>query len=341
MTLFTRPRRFGKTLNMSMLFHFFDISQDTTEIFEGNVDKESNDYYDFYLKYQLLRERKANSSLLMDALFTITKSVFSYYKIKPLLLIDEYGQPLISSHQHNYRETFSVFYSNFLGNALKGNPNLGRAVLTGIQRVANESIFSKLNNLDVFTVLDYRFSEFFGLTKQETTAALSAYHLTLTDEINDFYDGYTFGNQEVYNSWSIINYIDKRIVKSYWLNTSTNALIREAILKAPGSFNKSFEQLILNGEITKYVNLEASFIELKEDATLWGLLVNAGYLTFTRKYGEKVLTLKIPNNEVKGEFRKIVSSYAHLGSSSLDNKNSCKPKNEICINRRNKPKNLL
>jgi hypothetical protein len=373
-TLITRPRRFGKTLNMTMFREFFDISGDSKRLFKGlnimdtdyaksintvpvifltfkncsgdtleelcgsfmealqdeymrfeeifcdstDVDRESNSYYLFYQTYEMLRERKLDTLLLKGSLSALTKAVNIFYGVKPLILIDEYDHPLIKAHEKGFRKEFSELYGGFLGKALKGNDYLGQALITGIQRVVKESIFSGLNNLVTYTVLSEKYSSYFGLTIDETQLILKDFNKELSEELRLYYDGYVFGGRSMYNPWSILYYLDEGELKPYWINTSTNALIKESIQSADSDFMKAFERLIADGEVKVSVNLEASFIELATTRTLWGLLVNSGYLTVTKEYASNRKTLRIPNMEVKEGFRSIVASYTRLSNDKLN-----------------------
>ena len=382
-SLITRPRRFGKTLNMTMLRDFFDVEQKSHEIFrdlaimdteyakmintipvihlsfkgcsgesvddlkdamacellreyerfartfKGIVDVEAFEYESFYEIYENLKNAlKArpidnrdvslvDTGLFKRSLSELTKAVSAFYA-KPIVLIDEYDNPVIEAHQGGFREEFTSCYASFLTNALKGNPHLGQALLMGIQRVAKESIFSKLNNIAVYNVLSKEYATYFGLTEAETSNLLEYYDLELNGEVKSYYDGYNFAEIDVYNPWSIINYATRKILQSYWLNTSTNALIHEVVEIASHDFYEEFEQLIQDGEVSVQVNLEASFAELPETQTLWGLFVNAGYLTVTRiDYEFGMLTLRIPNKEITGEFKKLVARYTNLSNGRL------------------------
>ena len=377
-TLITRPRRFGKTLNLTMLRDFFDIEQKSAElfaglvimeteydselntkpviyltfkssagatiddlkdglayqmmkeyirfgkIFAGIVDEATIDYFAFYQTYEALKkvltprpmdkkdESQVDTGLFKKSLTTLLQTVTHHYNKPTLLLIDEYDQPLLNAHERGFREEFSKeIYADFLGDALKGNEALGQSMLTGIQRVAKESIFSKLNNPVVYTVEDEIYASYFGLTEVETKKALEDNGLVLTDDVKRYYDGYTFGSIDVYNPWSILNYITKKRLNSYWVNTSTNLLIRELILKQKQRFHEDFETLITEGQATVTANMEASFIELDSAATLWGLLVNAGYLTINNRKSAKRYVVRIPNHEVKEEFSAIVELYTY------------------------------
>jgi len=259
-----------------------------------------------------------NLIYLQNSLAYLVEALYTFYGVRPIVLIDEYDNPIIEAHQGGYREKFSSFYSTFLTVALKDNSHLGQAMLTGIQRVAKESIFSKLNNIVVYTVLDEHYCQYFGLTSEETETLLGYYDIAMDDEVKSYYNGYVFSGRQIYNPWSILNYANKRELESYWVNASTNALIKETILDADYGFHRSFKKLIAEGEVTVRVNLSASFAELPKTETLWGLLVNAGYLTVTHKdYKLKRFTIRIPNEEIKSEFESIVSAYTNLSSDML------------------------
>ena len=370
--LITRPRRFGKTLNMTMLREFFDISKDSQALFDGLkimetehanhinsmpviyltfkncsgnsfeeleaslaeamkeeylryaklfgdlVDRKDDVYYAFFQIYEMLRENQVIDILLKNSLQILTKAASTFYQKNPLVLIDEYDHPLIKAHEKGFRKEFSELYGSFLGRALKGNEYLGHALVTGIQRVAKESIFSELNNFVVFTVLSESYSPFFGLTEVETRQILSYYGEELHEEVRSYYDGYVFAGINMYNPWSILYYLLERRLKPYWISTSTNALIKEAIQQADKDFSPTFETLIMDGEVEAVVNLEASFIELATTKTLWGLLINSGYLTVTTAHASNRMSLRIPNMEVKDEFRGIVSTYTRLNNDKLD-----------------------
>jgi len=380
-TLVTRPRRFGKTLNMTMLREFFDATGDSQGIFEGlsimdteyveqmntrpvvfltlkgcagktvealeeavaevlhgeykkygrylaSVDKEDTRYERFFRVLEILAHDdesiskkehiQNNLDYIQNSLAYLLEALYTFYGTRPILLIDEYDNPIIEAHNGGFRESFTTFYSSFLTKALKDNPHLGQAFLTGIQRVAKESIFSKLNNAVVYTVLDEKYSPYFGLTTAETRILLEHYGHELNEEVTNFYDGYLFGEIEMYNPWSILNYADNGIMKNYWVNVSTNQLIHQSIKSTSYDFYQAFEKLIINEKVTTRVNLEAAFVELEETETLWGLFVNAGYLTVTDvNYRLGRMTLKIPNEEIHSEFVKLVSTYTKVSINGL------------------------
>ena len=380
-TLITRPRRFGKTLNMTTLRDFFDLLQDSKEIFSGldimdteyanlinsrptvfltfkncsgvdiealkvslahvvkeayykyaeifadKVNQQDFKYHEFYqilLAFQEMdtfekdAEKKINSDTLKRSLLVLIQVLSKFYQLPVLLLIDEYDQPLLEAHNFGFRKAFSEeIYGSFLGDALKGNESLGQSLLTGIQRVAKESIFSKLNNISVYTVVDHFYASYFGLTEAETKLALEDNNLVFIDEVKNYYDGYNIGGVEVYNPWSILKYITKKKLDPFWINTSTNLLIRQLILKAQPDFQEDFEELIMNGMVEVSANLEASFIELDTSATLWGLLINAGYITVVENISTRYYIVRIPNHEVKEEFCAIVGLYTNTRGDHL------------------------
>jgi len=388
-SLITRPRRFGKTLNMTMLREFFDICQDSSSLFNGlnimgteyasqinsrpvifltlkncsgktiEIMKNSlahtikNEYFkyeeilreqidfgmpvyrEFYsifealmkisdvteVKDGIMQVFQMSDEMLKRSLVVLIQTLAKFYDKKVLLLVDEYDQPLIKAHEMSYREKFSKeVYGPFLGNALKGNDYLEQALLTGIQRVAKESIFSEVNNFTVYSVVRKKYASYFGLTTQETKDLLAYYDLELDENVTSYYDGYSFSGLDIYNPWSILSYADEKELQSYWVNTSTNGLIRESIINADEEFHNSFEKLIADGDVRLRLNLDASFFELAKTETLWGLLVNAGYLTVTHvDYDLMRFTVRIPNVEIKREFELIVSDYTKLSSNMLQN----------------------
>ena len=369
--LITRPRRFGKTLCMTMLREFFDITKDSRDIFKGlaimdteyaghinscpvlyftfkdcsasnadsvkfklsdiirreyakyvlafgdTADRQHPDHLRFYQVYEMLCNGMISEDYLSFSIGYLITAVYAFYEVRPIVLIDEYDQPIISSYEHKFHDDLADFFSGFYGETLKSNHNLGQALLTGIQRVAKESIFSKLNNVMVYTVLDKKYASRFGLTETETQSLLHYYGLNLNDQVKSQYDGYLFGGIEIYNPWSILYYADKKELDNFWLNTSTNSMIREALSKADPHFHKQFEQLLIDGSVKVGVMLETSFMELANRYTLWGLFINSGYLTVADKHSQRMMTIRIPNDEVKSEFQALVAAYTKLPNESL------------------------
>lgn len=339
-TLLSRPRRFGKTLNMSMLNYFFNIENKefNKELFEGlaisNTDKikYQGEYPVIYIslkdikvdnwnlclnklhllleteysKYGLVLERKRESQ--ENALLDLSRFLYEKYGKKVVILIDEYDTPLVTAHSQSYYNDAIFFFRNFLSAALKGNPYLEFAVLTGILRVAKESIFSGLNNLTVSTILGNKY-EYFGLTEKEVEEALEYYELDFKlEEVKKWYNGYRFGDKLVYNPWSIINCINDKELNPYWVNTSDNALIKNLLTK---NDKKVFEELelIFKGEtIWETISENIIFDDLNNINTIWSLMLFSGYLTYedikvSSITGFKSYSLKIPNQEIKSFFR--------------------------------------
>lgn len=359
--LVARPRRFGKTLCMTMLREFFDSSVDSRNIFEGTAIMDTNyacqinsrpviyltfkdckgesaydllellkqelyreylryekllsgtwdinsfEYHDFYGMIENLRNPEASSVSYVYALKDLTRIANTFYHVAPVLLIDEYDQPIMSSYEYGYHNKVNVFFSNFYGSAMKGNPNLAQALMTGVQRVAKESIFSQFNNPQVYTVIDKEYAPYFGLNEVETQTLLEAYGLVLSDEVRQMYDGYQIGGIDMYNPWSIICYAKKGRLENYWLKTSANFLVKSALKSADRNFWKTFDQLAAGQEEMVFATLDTSFAERNSLYSLWGLLVNAGYLTVTKWVDAESCVVKIPNGEVLSEFQTLIT----------------------------------
>lgn len=369
-TLITRPRRFGKTINMSMMSSFFDITKDSKEIFkdtkivETEYISEMNQYPTIFIsfanakndKWNVVKEIKLqlrkeydryahvfeqkmtvfeqneyeslvqglmtkNDGLLdniIDALSFLMEQLEKYYHKKVMVFIDEYDTPFIEAHVGGYYEELRGGLSSLLHNALKTSTSLYYAMMTGIQRVGKENIFSDLNNLVVCTVKDPEYSQYFGFTEEETKQTLEYYDLSLNDEVKSMYDGYHFGEHDIYNPWSILNYASRKVLEPYWVNTSSNTMIKKAISSSDEAFERGYEELIRNGELETTVKMDTSFFEVNNTENLWGLLVNAGYLTLhkTISIQDSLYIIKIPNQEVQLEFRKLTAY--HLKATETD-----------------------
>lgn len=369
-TLITRPRRFGKTLNMSMIRDFFDTTQDSRDIFKGlaimytEYGKEINskpviylsfrdcdginpqrmfdnfrrelyrefrrfekilgnrieygyDKEDFYSMLKLLQNNGTAYYHYTGALSRLTEIVYGCFKIKPLLLIDEYDQPMMSSYEYGYKEEVSSFFSSFYGSAMKSNESLDRALLTGVQKIAQESIFSKFNNVDVYTVLDNQYSAYFGLGADETKALLSDYGIEFTDRIQKKYDGYVFSNHHMYNPWSLLNYVNRGTLNNYWNKTGSNSLIKKLLGEASTDFWSDFNKLIISDGVLVDITLEMAYADLNNSVNLWGLLLNAGYITATDKISDNMAIVKIPNDEVMDEFKTVISGISGMRGTDL------------------------
>ena len=369
-TLYTRPRRFGKTLNMSMMAEFFDITKDSKEIFnDTNIIKSlyasnMNQYPTIFVSFanakgdqinvvQQIKEQLRNEynryehifnnlskfeeddykqvidglmsksdgklNNIIDALSFLMKILEKYYQRKVMLFIDEYDTPFIEAHVNGFYVKIKNGLASLLHNSLKTSNSLQYALLTGIQRVAKENIFSDLNNLVVCTVKDHTYDKYFGFNEQEAKELLEYYDLKLNDDVKQMYDGYHIGNQEIYNPWSIINYADTHELQPYWVNTSSNKMIKKAMIKKDQAFNQGYEKLVAKGYLQTLVHLETSFFESRTTSSLWGLFVNAGYLTIAKTISlrDRIYIIKIPNQEVQEEFMNLTAYYLDVSDTLL------------------------
>lgn len=370
-TLITRPRRFGKTINMSMLSDFFDVTKNSASIFEASAIMKTeyasciNTYPTIFLSFADAKESKRrivksikeqllnvydeyacvleklsmfekpkfdlilrglsdledeNLEPVDHAISFLMKKCHQYYRKRVMLFIDEYDTPFIEAHTQGFYKEVSGALSALLHTALKTSDDLQFAMLTGIQRVAKENIFSDLNNLLVCTVKDKEYAEYFGFTKHEVKDLLAYYDLKYTDEVRSLYDGYNMGGVDIFNPWSIINYADRKVLMPYWVNTSSNKMIKVAMKDCDASFKEGYEELIRIGTVRTLVNFETSFYELKETSSLWGLFVNAGYLTVQDTLDSLLgrYELRIPNKEIMSEFSAITAHYLHVDENSID-----------------------
>ena len=369
-TLITRPRRFGKTINMSMMAEFFDITKDSKELFKDTkimdteyadqinqyptifisfaeakrnkievvqrIKEQLQNVYDQYLhifgnltdfeksNYQKIRKGLINSddgnlSNVATALSFLMKILEKYYNKKVMVFIDEYDTPFIEANIGGFYDEIRDGLSSILHNALKTSTSLQYAMMTGIQRVAKENIFSDLNNLVVCTVKDPEYAQYFGFTEKETKEALEYYDLSLNNEVKSMYNGYRFGKYEIYNPWSVLNYASRKVLEPYWINTSSNEMIRKAMESRDDAFNRGYEELIQTGKLETLVRMETSFFEINSTSSLWGLLVNAGYLTVLEVISARRsrYVLGIPNQEVEKEFQNLTACYLKVAGTDL------------------------
>ena len=256
-TLITRPRRFGKTINMSMMAEFFDITKYSKEIFKGTKIMETpyvaeiNQYPTIFISFANAKRDKEtvvptirtqiqnqwdkydfvfeNLKGIDDAISFLMEIMEDYYGKEVMVFIDEYDTPFVEAHTGGFYDEVRGGLAGLLHNSLKTSTSLKYAMLTGIQRVAKENIFSDLNNLDVYTVIDNDYSEYFGFSIEETKELLEYYDLELNDEVKEVYDGYKMGDKEIYNPWSILNYARRKVLVPYWVNTSANTMLKQAI----------------------------------------------------------------------------------------------------------------
>ena len=358
--LFTRPRRFGKSLNMSMLKYFFEIGNDQA-IFEGleiSKDKELCDQYQgkfpvisvslkgakagnyedakAMMKYIMaaesrrLYDRMSEDKLsekqkeqmkplisdnmkdteLMTALWILSSILKEYYGKKVIILIDEYDVPLDKAFENNYYNEMIILLRNMLEQSLKTNDNLYMAVLTGCLRIARESIFTGLNNFNIFSITDQYFDEYFGFTDKEVKEILQYYKVPEAfEQTKKWYDGYRFGNTDIYCPWDVINHCRALKVEPdatpqpYWINTSGNYIVKRFIEKANQQTRREIEQLIEGKAIQKEIRLELTYNEL--DSTienLWSVLFATGYLTQQGKPQGRTYSLIIPNESIRQIF---------------------------------------
>ena len=355
--LFTRPRRFGKTLNLSMLKYFFDVEnrEENKKLFEGlNISKSEyfekqgefpvisisfknynkNDWEsgfksikstisDIYAKFEDLmehlnkRDLKKFEDIWLEkdegdwerSLLNLTKYVYEYYGKKVIVLIDEYDQPIINSYIKGYYSETIDFFKSFYGSVLKDNEYLEMSVITGILRVAKENIFSGLNNLEVHTILDSEFTEYFGIMENEVEDALKDFGLEYElEDVQKWYNGYLFGDTKVYNPWSIINFLKKGKLRPYWVNTSGNGLIQLYLEKLKNEIFDEFSRLLNKENIFETINDSMTFgnLEANFEKNIWNLFFHSGYLTLAKKNEEEEeVYLKIPNEEILKMFSKM------------------------------------
>ena len=350
--LFTRPRRFGKTLNLSMLKYFFDVrnAEENRKLFDNlyiskseymenqgqnpvilislrNAEAEnwedscfniknliSNLYDNFEYISSNLKKRdlvefeniwlKKNNADWENSLKNLSRYLYEYYEKKVIILIDEYDTPMTSAWNEGYYEKSRRFFKSFYSNTLKDNEYLQFAVVTGILRVAKEGIFSGLNNLKTYTVLNNKYAESFGLIETEVKNALEYYGLEQNiEKVRKWYNGYKFGNIQIYNPWSIINYLDEKEINVYWINTSDNRLIHSAIENADKDLFDELKDLFNNGTTEQMVMASSNMDRLKDPQEVWQLLLFGGYLTVEEKIAMNEYALKLPNYEVKTFFK--------------------------------------
>ena len=353
--LFCRPRRFGKTLNMSTLRYFFDIKnrEENRKLFNslyiesspmikeqgkypviflsmkgitGNTWKDSFSeikvkikelFKDFtYLvesldKYEkvdfekyILEINNLGEADLKKSLYLLTKLLYKYYNQKVVVLIDEYDSPIINSYEKGYYTEMKDFFKAFYGDALKTNEYLQMGVLTGIIRVAQAGIFSDLNNFTNYTILNNEYSQSFGLVESEVKAMLDYYNIGYEmPEVKAWYDGYSFGEDEIYNPWSVLKYVQFKKVKSYWVNTSGNTLILNMLLASNSTVFDNLNDLINGKDIMVYINESIRMGDNLSPNNIWEIMLFSGYLTIKETLNETMFTLRIPNKEIQNLFK--------------------------------------
>ncbi len=258
---------------------------------------------------------EAQQERVKDALQDLCKYLYKHYTIKPWLLIDEYDTPIQASFVHGYYEEMIGFMRNMFGAALKTNPYLYKAVITGILRVSKESLFSGLNNIRVYSTLQTRYCQYFGFTEQEVNYILQECDLKdKADEIKHWYNGYQFGNTVVYNPWSIVNCVhEDGALQPYWVNTSGNDLIRDLVIKSNLEFKQQFENLLQGIPIKTIIDEHVTFGDLHDNqVAVWSLLLAAGYIKGTsieRSIHGLLCTIEIPNLEVKSLYNRMIEQW--------------------------------
>jgi len=359
-TLFTRPRRFGKTLNMSMLKYFFDIEnkEENRKLFE-NLKISDSKYMseqgkypvifislkdlkadtwektferlkelisDLYAEFESMREKmNKRDKMKFDRIFfekentdyasslkLLSNYLYKYYGKKVIVLIDEYDSPIINAFDKGYYNEAIEFFQVFYSSALKTNDSLKYGILTGITRIIKEGIFSGLNNLYVNTVLSKNYAEYFGLLESEVIEMLDYFNMKYKiEEVRSWYNGYLFGNEQIYNPWSIVNYLREKEIKSYWANVSGNTLLENMLDNAGESVYADLKKFTDGESIEKYIS-DGTTIKslLSSNDEIWQLFLYSGYLTKAEEQMEidvmseytNIYNLKIPNREIRSYF---------------------------------------
>ena len=376
-TLITRPRRFGKTLNMSMVEEFFSIKYaGRGELFEGlSIWKEEKycrlqgvwpvislsfanvkettyfnarkkicriirnlyNQYDFLMESGTLNEDEKDfcqsvsadmeDYIATDSLNVLSNCLMKYYGKKVIILLDEYDTPMQEAYVNGYWDELAAFIRSFLNATFKTNPYLERAIMTGITRISKESIFSDLNNLKVVTTTSDKYSDCFGFTQEEVFAALEEFGLSdYKEQVKEWYDGFTFGNRkDIYNPWSIINFLDERKAGTYWANTSSNSLVNKLIREGSRNIKESFERLLQGEAICAEIDEQIVYDLLENDEqAAWSLLLASGYLKVKKyeagisEFGEwrERYELQLTNFEVKAMFQGMIRKW--FGSVKTD-----------------------
>lgn len=367
-SLFTRPRRFGKTLNMDMLKVFFEISDKNTskyfadkniwqcgeeyrshqgkypvifltfkdvkfDTWDATIDKIRGILQEEYGRHQeLLNSDKlsqyekeyftkiisatANEVELTSSLERLSKMLASHYDKAPVIIIDEYDTPIQEGYSKDFYDEIIGFMRNFFSGAFKDNKNLSYGFLTGILRIAQESIFSGLNNLTVNSVMDEEYDSFFGFTESEVKAMLSYYGVSdKEEELKDWYDGYLFGSEEIYNPWSVINYISKGCLpQAYWVNTGKNEILDDVLRVATDDITERLYDLLQGERVVARIDQNVVYRSLAEDpANIYSLLLVAGYLKTPKKElqadGSYLCEVSIPNREIAAVYKSEILSY--------------------------------
>jgi len=274
-------------------------------------------------KFRSVWLEKCDEITLQQSIKDLSSYLYNYYKKEVIILIDEYDVPIQDGYLKGYYNEVVNLIRNIFSSALKDNNNIKFAVMTGVLRVSRESLFSDLNNVKVYGIIDSDYNEYFGFTKEETKILLEYYGLKLNKEVKNMYDGYNFNGVSIYNPWSIINYASDKILIPYWINTSGNDLIKDTIRKSNDNIRVSIEKLITGEELTLRYNDKITFLDLKKNSslnTILNFLLISGYLTITDSFDIRETNNKvvIPNNEIKNMFVSMLDSFL-LDDNNLNN----------------------
>ena len=367
--LFTRPRRFGKTLNMSMLKYFFDIKEaeenrklfkdlyiEKTESFKEqgqypviflslkdlkadnwesmanylkvlisnlclenkyllkNLDSFDKDLFESYIN------KNAKTESLKDTLKFLTRILYEKYNKKVVVLIDEYDAPLVSAYHNKYYEKAKDFFKTFYSSVLKDNVYLQMGVMTGIIRVIKAGIFSDLNNLNTYTILSDFYPNCYGLTEEEVKKSLIDYNLEYEmGDVKDWYDGYRFGKSEVYNPWSILNFLHAKELRAYWVDTSGNDLINDVLKIVRKDIIRDLKKLFDGEGLKQNLSGTSDLSRLLSEEEIWELMLFSGYLTVEEKIDEDYYILRLPNKEVRRLFKRtFIERYFGRGNKLID-----------------------
>ncbi|PGH25587.1 AAA family ATPase [Fusobacterium animalis] len=367
--LFTRPRRFGKTLNMSMLKYFFDIkeAEENRKLFKDlYIEKTENfreqgqypvvflslkdlkaDNWESMVNYlkvlisNLCLENKyllknldsfdkalfenyinknAKIESLKDTLKFLTRILYEKYNKKVVVLIDEYDAPLVSAYHNKYYEKAKDFFKTFYSSVLKDNAYLQMGVMTGIIRVIKAGIFSDLNNLSTYTILSDFYPNCYGLTEEEVKKSLIDYNLEYEmGDVKDWYDGYRFGKSEVYNPWSILNFLHAKELRAYWVDTSGNDLINDVLKIVRKDIIRDLKKLFAGEGLRQNLSGTSDLSRLLSEEEIWELMLFSGYLTVEEKIDEDYYILRLPNKEVRRLFKRtFIERYFGRGNKLID-----------------------
>ncbi|WP_338942722.1 ATP-binding protein [Fusobacterium nucleatum] len=367
--LFARPRRFGKTLNMSMLKYFFDIkeAEENRKLFKDlyiektENFKEQGQYPVIFLSLKDLKARtweemeRGIKNLLQEvfsehkylikeldefdlsilkkiinkeveleglksSLKFLTKILYEKYNKKVVVLIDEYDAPLVSAYHNKYYEKAKNFFKTFYSSVLKDNPYLQMGVMTGIIRVIKAGIFSDLNNLNTYTILSDFYPNCYGLTEEEVKKSLIDYNLEYEmGDVKDWYDGYRFGKTEVYNPWSILNFLHAKELRAYWVDTSGNDLINDVLKIVRKDIIRDLKKLFDGEGLKQNLSGTSDLSRLLSEEEIWELMLFSGYLTVEEKIDEDYYILRLPNKEVRRLFKRtFIERYFGRGNKLID-----------------------